>query len=286
MSNASSIFDDQGEVHETPGPSLRRSLPAPVGGSSLISYVVRNMGYIAVTRKQDSALVRLNPALVSATALIRFYYWLDEHRPQRVVLLIDNSSMPEVVGGASAAIKRINDLMAAHHLAADKVFLTRDRRVEDMSDVAALSQVLRFWRDSEAFSFDAFATLAAKIVDSRFILVRPENDAVVVAKIGRGLSIFGAGWLSVAEGLQFRDLPDSIYGRHAAKGYLKAAVGNQPILQDVDAIMHAPSVGYIRRRYTRLLLPIRDQVRNSSVLCASIRNYRIDLRVEAGHERL
>ena len=71
----------------------------------------------------------------------------------------------------------------------------------------------------------------------RYLVVVP-RDRVPRARlgtVGKGYSLYGYGWKSVAVGGQFEDMPDYVYARRAAQAYRDAFRTGQPIFEDITA---------------------------------------------------
>ena len=87
------LFDDRGELWDAKSRTLAESLQASLSGEDLLSYVVRNLGFIAIADNNGSLRLRLRPAVVSQMALGALLYWLHDSSPdkQNTLAFLDRS---------------------------------------------------------------------------------------------------------------------------------------------------------------------------------------------------
>lgn len=71
--------------------TLAHRLGTHLQGNSLVDYVVRNMGYVAVEPRGRAMCVRVRPALAASPALAAAIARLQEHKPERVLMRIWHS---------------------------------------------------------------------------------------------------------------------------------------------------------------------------------------------------
>ena len=77
-----------------------------------------------------------------------------------------------------------------------------------------------------------------------------------------------------------KNQPDAIYGRFVANGLREAAIRNEPMLNDIDALVRSPGRKEQRIRYTRLTLPVLGPENDRQLLSATLLDRGIDLRID------
>ena len=80
------IIDDKGETWPLGAPRLREVLLSPQADFDVITYVVRNLGYVLLRRQARLVRAEMRPALVKPATLIGLYYHLLDLRPERILL--------------------------------------------------------------------------------------------------------------------------------------------------------------------------------------------------------
>ena len=90
MMGAIVIFDCDGRFHDGRSASFPDHLDASIGGEMLRDYVVRNMGYVAITDLNCSTLVQVRPAQVSMFAFGAALKWLSKSQAERFTIACIN----------------------------------------------------------------------------------------------------------------------------------------------------------------------------------------------------
>src|ERR1043166_8079004 len=81
------LFDDKGELWDGKSRKLAEALHASLSSEDLLKYVVRNLGFIAVTENNGSLRLQLRPTIVSQLALGGLLYWMHDRAVERVLIL-------------------------------------------------------------------------------------------------------------------------------------------------------------------------------------------------------
>jgi hypothetical protein len=200
--------------------------------------------------------LRLQIDLVSDIALAAAYYWVSDCEPARVLIDYLGPTRPaEVYTSAEAAISRLvkltRDREASRHIA------EKPCPVDDLAAGSALRGLTEIWASNGGrYDAQAFTEYAARRLLKRFLIVRQDDAAgLVFDTIGDGLHVPDRDWFRTAIGRPIEHQPDAPYWRWVAQVQRAALQSNEPVLSDIDASIYWPSLGRVRRRYRRLLLP-------------------------------
>jgi hypothetical protein len=250
------LFDDRGETWAAQSPELQRRLHCFQFDDELTVGLVRNLGFVAGRALGNNAALRLHVELVSDVALAAAFYWLSDCRPARVLIDFVGPPRPaEVCTSAEAAIARLVDLTRGRDFGrhvAEQVC-----SINDLPPGSPLRGLLELWA-SNAGRFDerVYFEYAARRLLKRFLVVRQNGaNALVIDRIGDGLHVPDREWFRSALGRPIEEQPDTPYWRWVARVQRAALQTNNPALSDIDASIYWPSLGRVRRRYRRLLLP-------------------------------
>ena len=250
------VFDDRGNIWPAHSPELRRQLYCFSQSNDLALGLARNLGFVAGCQSGRNAALRLQLDLVSDIALAAAYYWLSDCEPRRVLIDYLGPSRPaEVFGSSEAAIARL-------------VRLTRDREVsrhvaeqacsvDQLAAGSPLRGLVQLWAANNGrFDATAFGMYATQRLLKRFLVVRQDNaHGLVIDTIGEGLHVPERDWFRSAIGRPIEHQPDAPYWRWVAQVQRAALQADDPVVSDIDASIFWPSLGRVRRRYRRLLLP-------------------------------
>jgi hypothetical protein len=250
------VFDDRGNIWSAHSPELRRQLYCFEYNDDLPSDLARNLGFVAGCHFGHNAAIRLQLDLVSDIALAAAYYWLSDCEPSRVLIDYLGPARPaEVYASAEQAIARL-------------VKLTRDRdvgrnvaekpcAVDQLPVGSPLRALLELWTGSGGrYDATAFGEYATRRLLKRFLIVRHDGaSGLVIDTIGDGLHVPDRDWFKSAIGRPIEQQPDAPYWRWVAQIQRAALQSNDPVVSDIDASIYWPSLGRVRRRYRRLLLP-------------------------------
>jgi hypothetical protein len=250
------VFDDRGNIWPAHSPELRRQLYCFSQNNDLALGLARNLGFVAGCQSGQSAALRLQLDLVSDIALAAAYYWLSDCEPQRVLIDYLGPSRPaEVYTSAEAAIGRL-------------VRLTRNREssrnvaenpcsIDQLAAGSPLRGLLELWAlNGGRYDAATFSDFATRRLLKRFLIVRQDTaSGLVFDTIGEGLHVPERDWFRSAIGRPIEQQPDAPYWRWVAQIQRAALQVNDPVVSDIDASIFWPSLGRVRRRYRRLLLP-------------------------------
>jgi hypothetical protein len=250
------LFDDRGNAWGEHSPELRRRLFCLHYDDDLTLGLVRNLGFVAGRSSGRSAALRLHLDLASDIALAAAYYWLSDREPARV--LIDYVGAPgpaEVHASAGAAIARLVGLTRGRDL--NRHVAEKPCPVDHLPAGSPLRGLVELWASNGGrFDAPAFLEYASRRLLKRFLIMRLSGaDGLVFDTIGDGLHVPDRDWFKSAIGRPIEAQPDTQFWRWVARIQRAALHTSSPVLSDIDASIYWPSLGRVRRRYRRLLLP-------------------------------
>jgi hypothetical protein len=280
------IFDDRGEVWDARGRGLAQDLNASVGGDELVEYTIRNLGFVAVKEMGGSLRISLRPAVVSPIAFSALLYWLHDRVVDRVLIsFLDRDWSDEMLRSRQDAVKKLMARIDLGHGTREGDFLSRELPLESLPQSSPLRGVLDVWSQlAGRFDRKRLAPLLQRALKGRFVMVEstPENPSLVITDVGPGLTKPAEYWLARSIGNRVEDQPDYDYGKWVAGHYRKVVATGEPSLSDVDAVINWPQHARRSFRYKRLVVPFKSAKSSTMLLCASLADPGIRLRVKPG----
>ena len=283
------VFDDQGEAWDAKSShQLARDLHASIGGEELVDYVIRNLGFIAAKDIGGSVRISLRPAVVSPIAFSALMYWLYDRRADRVLIsFCEGEWSHEMLRSRDEAVRRLMGRVDFGQGSRDGDFLQEHLPLESLPPSSPLREVLDIWRSTGGkFDRERLAPLLERAVQGRYVLAEatPNRCSLLIKDIGNGLRTPAHHWLSRSIGHRVEDQPDYAYGKWVAGAYRDVLSKGQPHLGDVDAVIRFPQEARLRFRYRRLLLPFTEDGQSPIVLCTSLVDQDINLRIKPRNE--
>ena len=276
------LIDDRGNVW-TRFDRLRAALGTQLGPAEFTKYAIENLGYVAIEDRNRATWLKLRPRAVSQTTLAAVLYWLLESPAHRCVIShLERAWQHEMLSRVDA-IERLGELIVDPSEVRDGDFRRQARERED--DVAApIKELIRRWQTDVSAPFSAqCAALLHQAFGGRYMVIKRSRGSrrLEIRAVGRGFVVYDDDWLSQAVGQRLEDQPDHFYARWAAEAYHEAASTERPSVDAIDALIERPQRGKERLQYQRLILPYRQSGGGHLLLCASLLDRSIDLRVEA-----
>jgi hypothetical protein len=280
------IIDDRGEVWDARGRGLARDLHASIGGEELVEYTIRNLGFVAVKEMGGSLRISLRPAVVSPIAFSALLYWLHDRVVDRVLVsFLDQEWSHEMLRSRQDAVRKLMARIDFGQGTREGDFLQTELPLESLPASSPLRSVLDIWEASDGqFDRERLAPLLERALNGRFVMVEasPEKPSLVIKDVGSGLTKPAEYWLARSIGNRVEDQPDYDYGKWVAGHYRKVVAAGEPSLSDVDAVINWPQHSRQSFRYRRLVVPFKDADRSTMLLCASLTDPGINLRVKPG----
>jgi hypothetical protein len=276
------ILDDHGRAWDARSPTLRGVLHCPLPDFDFLTYVIENLGFVAVTKiAPNAARIRFQPETASQTSIAAALYRVADMGLERIVISYPGRFVDGLFPTLAQAVAFIAEQLAASHQHTSSTFLSRERPIGILGNAhGALSSLLARWIDSKR-TYDP-ATLANTLIEAlhaRFMVVEPVDGRLTIVEVGSGFESFGKTWQQNARGLPIEEQPDYNYGRWVQGMFRSVQETRQPRLDEVDAVIRRPHRNdHVRVRYRRLILPFTcDRRAGSCILGASIVDQTIDL---------
>jgi len=281
------VFDDTGRGWDENSLELRRELYCRRPDFDLTTYLIDNLGFVALSWKQNGACtIRLRPALASAIGLAAAIFALADSAPKRVVISHPSETCGvELFADLGRAVARIEELVATARRDTRPAFLKREVSVDALLQAdGPLATLLRHWGNADrAYEPEKLRALLYGALRGRFMIVEPTADHhLIIMDIGPGFVVYDESWLRMARGLPVEHQPDYDYGRWVRGIFEQVLERNTPCVDDVDAVIARPSLNdTIRAQYRRLVLPFdRGPSGSPCLLSASVVDA-VDLRGDA-----
>jgi hypothetical protein len=282
------LFDDRGQTWEGGSLRLADALESSIVGDELTNYAVRNLGFIAVSETATMARIRLRPSIVSPVAFSSLVYWLHDRPKDRFVLsFLESEWSHEVLGGRKEVLRKLMQRIDARGNGREGDFLQAPRPLHMLARSSPLRAMLEIWSDSGGkYDRERLHPLLEKALDGRFVVAEAKDGGpdLMIKDVGSGMRGAARLWLSRSIGLRVEDQPDYAYGKWVAGAYRDVLVKGEPDLGDVDAVISFPHEARQSYRYRRLLLPFVADGTSNIVLCTSLLDPDINLRVKPRHE--
>jgi hypothetical protein len=282
------LFDDLGNLWDGSSPRLRDSFGSTAATDDFSTYVVMNMGFVAVHGYGRSCEIRLRPRLVTPATFGALQAWLAERKFDRIVTAcFDADWVYGLFPSQEAAVAKLVAMLSTAQRARPGDYLSRALAKEDLPRTTPLHQALHSLIDnwpmlSQAVHRDGLMNIVRRSLQGRYhIMVADEGQGrLMFGEIGAGFASYSEDWRRQAIGKSISEHEDASYGKWLADCCHKVLASGEVAISDVDAIIQAPKIGRARIRYKRLLLPVRGAGRGMWLLTSSYIDPTIDLRVE------
>jgi hypothetical protein len=267
------ILDDHGRAWDARSSALRSFLHCSLPDFDFLTYLVENLGFVAVTKiAPDAARIRFRPETASQTSIAAALYYIADMGIERTIISHTDEFVERLFPSLAQTIAYIAEQVAASHQQPLSAFTIRERPVDILANAnGALSSLFAHWIDSKQV-YDS-TTLANVLPDSlreRFILVEPADGRLTITDVGSGFEIFGETWWKNARGLPIEEQPDYDYGRWVQGIYRSVHETRLPRLDEVDATIRRPQQNdRVHLRYRRLVLPFTCKGHGGTCLLAS-----------------
>jgi hypothetical protein len=253
------ILDDHGRTWDARSPALRSFLHCSLPDFDFLTYLVENLGFVAVTKiAPNAARIRFRPETASQTSIAAALYCLADMGIERAVICHPDQFVEKLLPSLAQTIAYIAEQIAANHQKTSRAFTGRELPLEMLASAdKAFASLFAHWIDSKQV-YDS-AKLADVLPDSlhgRFILVEPVDGRLTITDVGPGFEIFGETWRKNARGLPMEEQPDYNYGQWVQGIYRRVQETLVPRLDEVNATIRRPDRNdSIHTHYQRLILP-------------------------------
>jgi hypothetical protein len=184
------ILDDHGRAWDARSLTLRSSLHCPLPDFDFLTYVIENLGFVAVTKiAPNAARMRFRPETACQTSIAAALYRVADMGIERVIISHPGKFVDRLFPSLAQAVAYIADQVAASHRHPSSAFLSRERPIDMLANTdGALSSLLAQWVYSKQV-YDS-ATLANTLIETlraRFIVIEPVDGRLTIVDIGSGL---------------------------------------------------------------------------------------------------
>ena len=255
------LIDERGKLWDATSWQLRKSLYLNGVEGDVSAPLINNLGFVGVTSRGNSAIIRFNPKSVSKAAISALYYWLSSRSCMRLGLtfaLNGEGQRYEIFGSPRAALLRIEALLDQEQLLAGG----RCMRPEQ-------ANFLRFpgaprWGCCSSFGGTPPApSWTASICHCSSSSPRTATSYSSRGRRGASTSpapaagcIFRTSLL-VAHSAAPASIADKDYAQWAAHFYSTVVESQQPRYDHLRAYINWPRTGRVERKYSRMILPCR-----------------------------
>jgi len=276
--HAGIVIDDRGEACVDEPRALAARLGCRTADFDVISYAVRNFGFIHIGLRENGIRVALRANRFSLLTLTSTLFKLADLRPARILLAIfwgDDWSY-EMFNSIGAFTERAEDLAAGEPVVRRPSWLAAERNLSSLAapTYERLQPLVRLWREQRgALPEDLPQTLNSLDLLNRSVIVRQRRrtSRLTVEHFGAGIKMLKPCEGMMAVGRDLHELPDGAYGDWVADSYARALAGRRVRLDGVRATLKNSESTTIRVRYDRLLMPWRTGKGDGFVLSVSMR---------------
>ncbi len=282
------LFDDLGKIWDGGSPQLRASFGAPQSHVEFSTYVVKNMGFVAVNLYGRSCEIRLRPRLVTPHSFASLRQWLQGRDFERVVTAhFDTDWVYGLHANLRVAVDKLDKVLSKANAPRPGDFLMRQLPKDELPRTTtmhrALHSLIENWPMlSQSVHRDGLSNIIKQSLQGRYHMMHeaPGSQQLTFGEIGTGFVSYSEEWRMQSIGKSIIEHEDSSYGKWVASHCHAAVTAAQPMICDVDAIMTTPRLGRARLRYKRLFLPSQGMGGGTWLLTSSILDPTIDLRVD------
>ena len=276
------LIDDQGELWRGESRQLRAAFDSPHSGGEFVEYAVKNLGFVAINMYGSSCQVRLRPGFVGGRAIAGFRNWLQQIPVQRVVLTTFDKGWRDELIQPGRIAERLDSLLGATAAPGTDTFLSSPIPVAAFGQASPLGAIIENWTHLVSeYEADTLLRLLRSVFRDQYVIVKrqPEHDRLIFQEFGDKMYWRYETWRTCAIGAPIEEQPDRGFGRWVAESYREALADGTPRHDKVDAILHCPESGRIRRRYRRLIFPVATASAGELVVGGSFDDLSVDLRI-------
>jgi hypothetical protein len=256
------LIDEQGKLWDAASWQLRKSLYLNDVEGDVAAPLINNLGFVGVTSRANSAIVRFNPKSVSRAAIGALYYLLSSRSCTRLGLtfaLNGEAQRHEIFGSPRAALLRIEALLdQEHRLSWRPLYASRAGKLSALSRRSALGVLLELWRETSGTFVDStYLPLLKQFAADRYVQFEPRAEGGFnIPRAGSGLQIPDEPRRALG-GSRLEDIADKDYADWAAHFYTTVVESRQPRYDHLRAYINWPRAGRVERKYSRMILPCR-----------------------------
>jgi hypothetical protein len=275
------ILDDHGREWDARSLTLRRLLHCPLPDFDFLSYLIENLGFVAVTKiAPNAARIRFRPETAAQASIAAALYRVADMGLERIVISHPDR-LDRLFPNLAQAFTYIAGQVAADHQPPSPAFMSRERPIDTLANTdGPLSSLFAQWTDAkQVYDSSTLANTLIETLHARFMVVEPLDGRLTIVDVGSGFESYGKTWQEHARGLPIEEQPDYDYGRWVKGMFRSVQETRQPRLDEVDATIRRPHRNdRVRVRYQRLILPFTcHRHEGTCLLAASVIDHTIDL---------
>ncbi|WKA26303.1 hypothetical protein [Bradyrhizobium roseum] len=253
------ILDDHGRAWDARSPALRNFLHCSLPDFDFLTYVVENLGFVAVTKiAPNAARIRFRAETASQTSIAAALYCIADMGIERAVISQPDRFAEKLFPSLAQTIAYLAEQVAANHQKPSRAFTGRELPLEMLASAGkALESLFAHWIDSkQVYDSTKLADMLPDSLRGRFMLVEPVDGRLTITDVGPGFEIFGETWRNNARGMPMEEQPDYNYGQWVQGIYRRVQETLVPRLDEVNATIRRPDRNdSIQCHYQRLILP-------------------------------
>ena len=282
------VFDDLGNLWDGASPRLRAAFGSAATVEEFSTYVVKNMGFIAIHSYGRSCEIRLRPQVVNATAFAALRVWMAERAYERIVTACFDADWNYGLHATQQkALAKLETIISSARGVRPGDYLVRSLLKEELPRTTPLHQALHSLIEnwpmlSQSVHQDGLSNIITQSLQGRYHLIDADadNHRMIFREIGDGFVSYTAEWAMQAIGKPISEQDDRAYGQWVESVYRQVLATGLPAVADVDVVVTTSKLGRTRLRYKRVLLPARTLGGGMWLLNSSIIDPSIDLRAE------
>lgn len=269
------LIDPTGDLWEANSCQLRQWYGARQSSDGFEDFLIKNIGFVALTRSSGSATIKAAPGLVTYAGFAKVSELITQWQPTRVALSwFDASWHHEMRRGAVDSRERLMDLMLEADGKCGRAYDIQPRSTDGLVAASQLANTLELWRERSGYlDINEHSGSISRATGDKYTIVRrdPDRKTIEFAHFGDGIDLYGNGsWKHRLVGCRVDEQPDLEFGRWLADNYLETIFIGKPALRDIDATTtDIAAKRNVRKIYTRLALPIQTGEPGEHLLCAS-----------------
>jgi hypothetical protein len=277
------VLDDHGRSWDARSPALRRFLRCPLPDFDFLTYLIDNLGFVAVTKINPHAVrIQMRPETASQTSLAAALYYIADLELKYITISHSGEAhVHRLFHSVAQAVAYMAEQIAASYQHGPSTLVSRERPIDLLVNAEGpLASLLSHWIScGHVYDSTALASTLAGVLRQRFMVVEPTDDRLTIVDVGAGFDSFGPAWRGKARGLRIEDQPDYDYGCWVEGMFRHVRDTDMPRLDDVDATIRRPDRNdSFRIRYRRLILPFKcGRHRETRLLGASVVDQTLDL---------
>ncbi|MDX2157344.1 MAG: hypothetical protein SFW09_12625 [Hyphomicrobiaceae bacterium] len=280
---AAELIDQDGRLWCSTDPALSRTLRGRLAGQELIRYAVMNLGFVSLAPGEHFIRLACRPSILEPATIVSTLYYVHDHVPATIGLDYFTDTWNHLIVRDRGKFQSLLAALAGEKSVGGQEDRLLRRPIERRKSPhrGKLSAVRRIFGTSP--SLEEVKAPLDKLFCGRWSLheLNPESGHTIVRGIGQSYTPFNPSWLATAVGSSLCSYADERYGLWVAAQHREALESDQPMFDEVDAVLEFPSIGAARACYSRLTLSVTVRNEPRLILSAAVSDSSINLRAPA-----